>query len=93
MHESTIDILKRIASAMAAQFGTNCEVVVYDLSRDDPEDMIVTLENGHVSKRNIKAGPSHVVLEAMKEGKRDIPDHYNYLTKTNDGRILRSSTI
>lgn len=93
MHKSTIDILNRIALAISAQFGSNCEVVVYDLTRDNPEDMIVTLENGHVSKRNIKAGPSHVVLEAMKEGRKDIPDHYNYLTKTHDGRILRSSTI
>ena len=65
MHKSTIDILNRIALAISAQFGPNCEVVVYDLTRDNPEEMIVTLENGHVSKRNIKAGPSHVVLEAM----------------------------
>jgi len=41
----------------------------------------------------VEATPSHVVLEAMKEGKKNIPDHYNYLTKTHDGRILRSSTI
>ena len=93
MQHSTIDILRRIAAAIAAQFGSNCEVVVYDLTLEDPENMIVILENGHVSKRSIKAGPSHVVLEAMKEDKKDIPDHYNYLTKTHDGRILRSSTI
>ena len=33
------------------------------------------------------------ILEAMRDGRKDIPDHYNYLTKTHDGRILRSSTI
>lgn len=93
MQSNMIDILRRIATAISSQFGSNCEVVVYDLTRKNPEDMIVFLENGHVSKRNIKAGPSHVVLEAMKDGKKDIPDHYNYLTKTHDGRILRSSTI
>jgi len=93
MHNSTIDLLKRIATAITAQFGSSCEVVVYDLTQPEPEDMIVFMENGHVSRRSIKAGPSHVVLEAMKDGNRDIPDHYNYLTKTHDGRILRSSTI
>ena len=55
--------------------------------------MILYIENGHVSRRSAKAGPSHVVLEAMRDGRKDIPDHYNYLTKTHDGRILRSSTI
>ena len=29
----------------------------------------------------------------MRDGRKDIPDHYNYLTKTHDGRILRSSTV
>jgi len=93
MEAATLDLLKRIAAAMAAQFGSCCEVVVYDLTQKDQEDMIVCMENGHVSRRSAKAGPSHVVLEAMHEGGRNIPDHYNYLTKTHDGRILRSSTI
>ena len=93
MQNLTVGLLKRIAAAIAAQFGSNCEVVIYDLTCENPEDMILYIENGHVSKRSAKAGPSHVVLEAMRDGRKDIPDHYNYLTKTHDGRILRSSTI
>ena len=93
MQNLTVGLLKRIAAAIAAQFGSNCEVVIYDLTCESPEDMILYIENGHVSKRSAKAGPSHVVLEAMRDGRKDIPDHYNYLTKTHDGRILRSSTI
>ena len=80
MQNLTVGLLKRIAAAIAAQFGSNCEVVIYDLTCESPEDMILYIENGHVSKRSAKAGPSHVVLD-------------NYLTKTHDGRILRSSTI
>ncbi len=93
MQNATLDLLKRIAAAIAAQFGSNCEVVVYDLTLENQEDMILFIENGHVSRRSAKAGPSHVVLEAMRDGRKDVPDHYNYLTKTHDGRILRSSTV
>jgi predicted transcriptional regulator YheO len=88
--------LERVAKAVATQFGTNCEVVVHDLSAKDPENTIIAIENGHVSNRKVGAGSSHVALEtleALKEGKREFPDHLDYLTKTRDGRILRSSTI
>ena len=96
MHKATRELLERVAKAVAAQFGTNCEVVVHDLSAKDPENTIVAIENGHVSNRKVGAGSSHVALEtleALKDGKREFPDHLDYLTKTRDGRILRSSTI
>ncbi|HMM32675.1 MAG TPA: helix-turn-helix transcriptional regulator [Clostridia bacterium] len=96
MHKATRELLERVAKAVATQFGTNCEVVVHDLSAKDPENTIIAIENGHVSNRKVGAGSSHVALEtleALKEGKREFPDHLDYLTKTRDGRILRSSTI
>lgn len=93
MRKDELDVLSRIAKAVAAQFGSNCEVVVHDLTGGDPDSSIVHIENGHVTKRALGASPSLVVLEAMKEHGRDIPDHLNYLTKTQDGRILRSSTV
>lgn len=93
MQETTLDLLKRLAKALSAQFGDNCEIVVHDISSGDPENTIAVIENGHVSMRSADAGPSHIALEAMKEGRRNIPDQYNYLTQTADGRILRSSTV
>lgn len=93
MQRDVLELLSRIANALALQFGGNCEVVIHDLTGDDPENTIVCIENGHVSRRDAKAGPSHIVLEAMRAGRQDLPDHYNYLTKTNDGRILRSSSV
>ena len=93
MQETTLDLLKRLAKALSTQFGDNCEIVVHDISSGDPENTIAVIENGHVSRRNADAGPSHIALEAMKEGRRNIPDQYNYLTQTADGRILRSSTV
>lgn len=93
MRRDVLELLTRIANALALQFGSNCEVVIHDLTGNDPENTIACIENGHVSRRDAKAGPSHIVLDAMREGRHDLPDHYNYLTKTNDGRILRSSSV
>ncbi|MDR0841748.1 MAG: helix-turn-helix transcriptional regulator [Christensenellaceae bacterium] len=93
MRRDTLELLTRVANALALQFGKNCEVVIHDLAGDDPENTIACIENGHVSRRDAKAGPSHIVLEAVRKGRRDLPDHYNYLTQTRDGRILRSSSV
>ena len=83
----------RLAKAIAQQFGPNCEVVVHDLESNDPESSIVAIENGHVSGRQIGDGPSHVVLDALNADRSDLQDHLAYLTKTRDGKILKSSTI
>ena len=45
MQNLTVGLLKRIAAAIAAQFGSNCEVVIYDLTCENPEDMILYIEN------------------------------------------------
>ena len=96
MHKATQELLERVAKAVAAQFGSNCEVVLHDLAAKDPENTIVAIENGHVSNRKIGTGSSQVALETLesiREGKKDFHDHFDYLTKTRDGRILRSSTV
>lgn len=94
MDANQVDFFTRLAHAIAAQFGPNCEVVVHDLEAKDPESTIVAIENGHITGRAIGDGPSHVVLEAIKAGKlHKMEDRLGYLTKTNDGRILRSTTI
>ena len=87
-----MDMLKRLAKAVAAQFGQNCEVVVHDLSAGDPENTIAAIENGHVSNRKTGEGASPVALSAM-HAKGELSDKSNYLTTTGDGRILRSSTV
>ena len=45
-----LDFYKRLAKALAAEFGENCEVLVHDLTGGDPEHTIVAIENGHVSR-------------------------------------------
>lgn len=88
-----LDFLKRVAKAITEQFGDNSEVVVHDLAGGDLEHTIVAIENGHVSQRQTGDGPSRVVLEALKHKGGAPADQLGYLTKTQDGRILKSSTI
>lgn len=77
---------------IAGQFGSSCEVVVHDLSRH-PDHTIVAIENGHVSGRKVGDGASHVVIEQMETNDPEPKDHLCYLTKTPDGKILKSSTV
>ena len=86
-------MLKQLAGALAAQFGPNCEVVIHDLAAQNAEHPIVHIENGHVSGRKVGDGPSKVVLDHMLRGEEDPEDHLAYLTRTPDGKILKSSTI
>ena len=81
-----------MAAGIAGQFGSSCEVVVHDLSRH-PDHTIVAIENGHVSGRKVGDGASHVVIEQLQTNDPEPKDHLCYLTKTPDGKILKSSTV
>lgn len=93
MEASMLQFLFQLAKGLARQFGPNCEVVVHDLTSNDEDNSIVAIENGAVTGRKVGDGPSHVVLEALRSGRESLPDHISYLTKTKDGKILKSSTI
>ena len=85
--------LKQLAHGMAVQFGSSCEVVIHDLSKKDLENSIVYIENGHVSNRHTGDGPSGIVLETLRTDPEKLQDRLAYLTRTEDGRILKSSTL
>ena len=93
MDNKRLEMLKQIAAALAAQFGPNCEVVIHDLSAKDPEKSIVYIVNGHVTGRRLGDGPSTVVMEQILHGDENPRDHLGYLTRTPDGKILKSSTV
>lgn len=88
---STLERLKVIANGLAIQFGPSCEVLIHDL-QGDLDTSLVYIENGTITNRHVGDGPSHVVLDVLNyddgsEGR------FGYLTKTKDGRILKSSTM
>ncbi len=93
LKQTTLTFLRQLARGISQQFGNCCEVVVHDLTDNNVDSSIVAIENGHVTNRKLGDGPSHVVLEALHGDRSSLKDHLNYLTKTRDGRILKSSTI
>lgn len=93
MQASHLEFCFQLAHGIAQQFGPDCEVVVHDLGSNDPEHSIVAIENGHVSGRRVGDGPSHIVLEALRGDATALEDRMAYLTRTEDGKILKSSTL
>ncbi len=91
--ESELEALRRIAKGIAAQFGNNCEVVVHEISERSTSNSIVAIENGHVSGRKSGDGPSQVVLERLTKEDACPEDHHCYLTRTPDGKLLKSTTV
>ena len=88
MDAKLLDLLEQIAKAIAAQFGSNCEVVIHELSGKSAYSSIVAIENGHVTGRKVGDGPSHVVLEQLGHEDDSAKDQLAYLTRTKDGKIL-----
>ncbi len=88
-----LEFLKQLAHGLTAQFGNSCEVVIHDLAKKDLDRSIVYIENGHVSNRHTGDGPSGIVLETLRSDPAKVKDKLAYLTRTDDGRILKSSTL
>ena len=92
-HDIEFEFAKRMAKGLAGQFGQNCEVVIHDLRGNDLEHSIIAIENGHVTGRSLGDGPSHIVLESLKGDPTMLQDRISYLTRTSDGRVLKSTTL
>ena len=86
VEDSSLEMLVSTAHGIARQFGKDCEVCIHDLSVKDL---------GHVRGRKIGDGASKVVLETLEAIEKGdiIVDHLGYRTTTQDGRILKSSTV
>lgn len=90
----TLGLLTQIADGLSRQFGPDCEVVIHDLKKHDMEHSIVYITNGHITNRQVGDGPSKVVLETLhNKDAASLKDHLGYLTRSANGRILKSSTF
>lgn len=89
--ETMLCFLIQLAHNVAAQFGQDCEVVIHDLAKEDLNGSVVHIENGKVSGRKIGDGCSAIVLETLRQETGHIEDKLAYLTKTEDGRMVKSS--
>jgi predicted transcriptional regulator YheO len=88
--EFILNILKQVADAVVKTFGRNCEVAVHDLSNLRKSLIHIA---GDVTKRKPGAPITDMALKALHKEGHEIKDRYDYKTITNDGRVLKSTTI
>ena len=90
--DMTLDILIQLAHGLAEHFGTQCEIAIHDVTRD-LSNTIVSIENGQISGRAQGDAASNVVLEALHTPPEELKDQIGYLTRSSDGKALKSSSI
>jgi predicted transcriptional regulator YheO len=82
--------LTRLATGLVEIFGPNCEAVVHDFAKL-PNSLIFM--SGNVTGRSLGAPLTDFVLRELKRKGDEIEDAHAYRTITQEGRILKSSTI
>jgi predicted transcriptional regulator YheO len=81
-------MLRDAATAVVGLFGEGCEVVIHDLR--DLDHSIVHIE-GNVTSRRIGGCMTDLGLRKVRNG--DFSNEYGYITRTDDGKILRSTSV
>lgn len=89
--EESMPVLQQILTLIEHHFGSKCEVVLHDLKKDY-NHTIVDIRNGSITHRAIGGCGSNLGLEVLRGTVVD-GDRFNYVTTTQDGKILRSSSI
>ena len=89
--EEQLQLLEKVVELLEQQMGNNLEIVLHDL-RKPYEHTIVDIRNGHISGREIGGCGSDRGLEVMR-GTVKNGDEFNYITRTPDGKMLRSSSL
>lgn len=86
-----ISFYKQLLDMLESELSEEYELVLHDLT-GDYNHSIVDIRNGHVTGRKIGECGSNLGLEVLR-GTVENGDRYNYVTHTDDGKILRSSTM
>lgn len=81
--------LQRLADAVVAMFGKNCEACVHDLT-ELPNSLVYI--RGQVTNRNPGAPATDLLLKMINRKSGDGEDIYNYKTTGTDGKSLKSAT-
>lgn len=85
-------ILRPIMRGVASAVGSNCEVVLHDMTADDVGRTIVAIENGQVTGRRVGGPSTNLGLETLRQ-QAEGTDEFGYRSRTHDGRELRSSSM
>lgn len=83
--------LDKLMSLLEQHLGKNTEIVYHDMTLPY-EHTIVDIRHGDITGREIGGCGSNLGLEVIR-GTTTDGDRFNYITHTNNGRILRSSSV
>lgn len=89
--DDAMPLLQQLLTLIERHFGTKCEVVLHDLTKPY-NHTIVDIRNGSLTNRTIGGCGSNLGLEVLRGTVVD-GNRFNYVTTTQDGKILRSSSI
>lgn len=85
------ELLRSMMDLLERQFGSHCEVVLHDLTKDY-NHTIVDIRNGYLTGRKIGDSGTNLGLEVLN-GTDQGGNRFNYVLHTRDGKIFRSSSI
>ncbi len=88
-HDQIFQNLSHIADSIHALFGSNCEVVVHDLS--NLQKSLVYMK-GDVTGRKIGAPATDLLVKLLQQNPEKGSHLHNYKSVTSDGRCLKSAT-
>ncbi|EFC92464.1 MULTISPECIES: helix-turn-helix transcriptional regulator [Dethiosulfovibrio] len=81
-----------MVKGLALALGPDYEVVLHDVS--DPDHSVVAIENGHVTGRSVGSPLRDFALYVLKSAEEQDRDYVvNYLTRSKDGKRIRSNTF
>jgi predicted transcriptional regulator YheO len=87
--DAILAALKPVVDGIVATFGPMCEVVLHDYRH--PEKSVVAVA-GAVTGRAVGGAMSEIGMRVVARGD-EAADELNYLTRTDTGRIVKSSTM
>ncbi len=87
--DAVLASLRPVVDGLAATFGPWCEVVLHDYRQGEKSVVAVA---GRVTGRRVGGSLSEIGLRVLAQGEHAVND-LNYVTRTRDGRVARSSTM
>ncbi|MGW8959119.1 helix-turn-helix transcriptional regulator [Paenibacillus sp. NPDC055715] len=79
-----------IAKTIAKMFGSQCEVVIHDLTK--PQSSVMFTVNNHVTGREVGQSFDHLVKQVLLSDKFKEDHLAGYEIETEDHRLVKSST-
>ena len=92
MERNVLNALKQVADGVAAQFGNNCEVAIYDPTENSGYSVVYAV-NDHVSGESVGAQANQTLLEKRNLSELETRGHLSYMVKTPEGRVLKNTAV